>query len=100
MFRISPAICKKQREIVGDGFVNPLIAIAGPANHVAPPLMRYFVIGNQLREMFLAGGAESRALLRLRRKKRKRGNVKKARPALSERSGNLRNAQIVKGKWP
>src|SRR6266568_3549640 len=49
--------------------------------------------------MFLAAGAQASALLRFGRKKRKRGNVKKSRPSLAESSGNLRNAQIVEGKW-
>src|SRR5690242_6600882 len=98
MFRVSSTVRKKQREIVGDSLVNPLVAIAGPADDVAPPLMRNFVIRNKLREMLLAAGAETSPLLRFRRKKRKRGNVQEPRPTLAEGSGNLRNAQIVKGK--
>src|SRR5215469_13608872 len=100
MFGISAAVRKEQCKIVGDGFVNPLVAIAGPAHHIAPPLMRHFVIGNQLGEMFLAAGSEAGALLGFRREEGKRGNVEQARPSLAEGSGNLRNAQIVKRKWP
>src|SRR5438067_13171467 len=99
MFGIAPAIGKEQREIVRDGLVNPLVAITRPADDVAPPLMRNFVIGDELREMLLAAGTKPGALLRFRRKKRKRGNVQESRPALAKSSWNLRDAQIVEGKW-
>ena len=54
---------EKQREIISDCFVNPLVAVAFPADHVAPPLMGDFMIGNQLGEVLLARGGESGALL-------------------------------------
>ena len=61
--------------------------------------MRNFVVGNQFCEMLLAAGAKPSALLRFRRKKRKRGNVQESRPSLAKSSWNLRDAQIVEGKW-
>lgn len=60
------ALRKQQSEIIGDSLVNPLIAVARPAHDVTPPLMRDLVIRNNVRESFLAGRVEPRAVLRLR----------------------------------
>ncbi len=40
-------IGKKKREIIGDGFVDPLIAVAGPANDIPPPLVSDLVKWNE-----------------------------------------------------
>src|SRR5260370_41921391 len=69
---------KKERQIVGDGFVDPLIAIGATANAVAPTLVSHLVKWNQLREMLLPAFGESGALLRRGRKEGKRGDVKKS----------------------
>ena len=97
---IAAGIRKEQREVVGDGFVNPLVAITGPANHITPPLMRDLMIRKQLGKVFLAGRCQSGALLRFRREKGERRNVKEAGPTLTKGSGNLRDAEIAKGEWP
>jgi len=44
--RILLGVGEKEREILRDGFINPLVAVAGPANDVAPPLMGHFVVRN------------------------------------------------------
>jgi len=46
MFLAPARVREHQRQITGDGFVDPLIAITRPAHHVAPPLVCYFVKGN------------------------------------------------------
>jgi len=89
---------EEEGEVAGNGFVNPLIAIAGPADDVAPPLMSDFVKRNNLGIEFLVGGVEAGAALDVGREKRKGGEVEKAGPALSESAGNLRNAEAAKGK--
>ena len=86
---------KEKGEIAGDGFVDPLIAIAGPADHVAPPLMGNFVKGNDIRKKLLAGGRESGALLSFLGKEGECGEVEKSRPALTKRAGNLRDAEMM-----
>src|SRR5260370_29527595 len=98
VIRVPSCVGEKQREIVSDGFVNPLIAVACPADQVAPPLVGDFMIGNQLCEVLLTRGGESRALLSFRGQKGKSGKVEQARPTLAEGSGNLRDAEIVKRK--
>ena len=50
-FRIFLGVGEKHGEILRDGFVDPLVTVTGPANDVAPPLMRDFVIGNDFGEM-------------------------------------------------
>src|SRR5712692_6628487 len=91
-------VSEKEREVISDSFVNPLVAVACPADHVAPPLVGDFMIGNQLGEVLLTRGGESRALLSFRGQKGKSGKVEQARPTLAEGSGNLRDAEIVKRK--
>src|SRR4029077_6330598 len=100
MIGVLLAVGKKERQVVGDGFVDPLIAIGAPANNVAPPLMSHFVKGHQLREMLLPACGEPGALLRRGRKEGKRGDVKKSGPALSEGSRDLGNAELLEGKRP
>ena len=89
---------KKKSEIIGDGFVDPLIAIAGPADDIPPPLVSDFVKGNDSSEEFLGGGVEAGALLGFGREERVSGEVKKSRPALAEGAGDLRNAEMTKWK--
>ncbi len=72
------SVGEEQRQIIRDGFVNPLVAIARPCDDVAPPLMRDFMVGNQLGEMFLGGGAQPGALLGFRTQKGIGGNVEQA----------------------
>ena len=90
---------KQERVVAGDSFAEPLVVITGPADDVAPPLMGDFVEGNDVSELFLAGGGQASAFLGLLGKKRKCGEIEKARPALSEGSGNLRNTEVMKGEW-
>src|SRR5262252_756369 len=47
------AVRKEQSAIIGESFINPLVAITGPAYNVAPPLVCHFVKGNELAEVFL-----------------------------------------------
>ena len=89
-----------RRKIAGHGFIDPLIAIAGPADDVAPPLVRDFVKGNQIVEVFLTTGGKSGALLRFRGKKRIGGKVEQPRPALAKSSGDLRDAELANRKRP
>src|SRR5208337_1074321 len=96
--RVFLRVGKEKREIIGDGFVDPLIAVAGPANDIPPPLMSHFVKRNNLREELLAGRVEAGTLLVFGRQERVSGDVKKARPALPEGAGNLRNAEMMKRK--
>src|SRR5205807_7264956 len=49
-------------------------------------------------KVFLAAGCQSGSLLRFRGQKRKRRNIKKARPALPEGAGNLRDAELAQRK--
>jgi hypothetical protein len=62
--------------------------------------MSDLVEGNDVGELFLSGSVEASAFLSLLRQEGKCGEVKKARPALAEGSGNLRDAKVVEGKWP
>ncbi len=94
--RILDGIGKKQREIVGDGFVDPLIAITGPANDIPPPLVRSFMKGNNLAKEFLAVRVEASAPLGFGRKEGVSGNVEESRPALPEGAGNLRDPEVTK----
>lgn len=87
---------EEQREINGEALVNPLVAITGPADNVAPPLMGNLVSGNDIGKGFLGSGVDAQALLDLRRKEGIRGEIKKARPTLPERARNLRNGEAVK----
>src|SRR6266478_805050 len=96
--RILLGVGEKQREILRDGFINPLVAVAGPANDVAPPLMSHFVVRNQFGEVFLPGRTESGALLRFGGQEGIRGNVKQAGPALRKSPRNLRDAQDTEGE--
>ena len=89
---------EKQREIIGDGFVDPLIAVARPSDNVSPPLVSNFVKWHELAEMFLAAAGEAGTALYIRGQKRVGGNVKEPGPALPESSGNLGDAEITKGK--
>jgi len=89
---------RRARQIVCYGFVNPLVAVARPRDDVAPPLMRNFVIRNQLGEVFLAGGGESCALLGFGRQEGIGGNVEQAGPALPEGSRNRRDVEVMEGK--
>src|SRR4051794_26970477 len=89
---------KEQSEIVGDGFIDPLIAVSAPANYVAPPLMGHFVKGDQLGEVFLTAFGKSGTLLGGGRQKRKGGDVEKAGPTLAKCSGNLRYAELLEGE--
>ena len=75
MIGVLLAIGKEQRQVIGNGFVDPLIAIRAPTDHVAPPLVSDFVKRNKLGEMFLPAFCEAGALLRRGRQKRKRGEV-------------------------
>src|SRR5262249_46222197 len=93
------AVREEERKIIRDGFVDPLIAIAGPANDVAPPLMSDFVERNKFPEMLLAHFGEANALLSRGGKKRVCGKIKKPRPALAETAWNLRDTEFVEGKW-
>src|SRR5271170_53919 len=94
------ALRKEKREVVGEGLVDPLIPVAGPADNVAPPLMGDFVIRDDVSKGFLAGGGESRAILRFGGQERKCRNVKQAGPPLAESAGNLRDAQRAIRKRP
>jgi hypothetical protein len=58
--------------------------------------MSDFVKGNDIGKLFLTGGIEAGALLGLGREKRESGKIKKARPSLTERTGNLGNAEATK----
>src|SRR5260370_20579430 len=60
--------------------------------------MRDFMVGNQLGEMFLGGGAQPGALLGFRTQEGIGGNVEQAGPALPEGSGNLRDAEVMERK--
>ena len=66
------AVREEQRKIIRDGFIDPLIPVTGPAHDVAPPLMRDFMIGDDIRKCFLPGGRESGAVLRFGGQERKR----------------------------
>jgi hypothetical protein len=58
------------------------------------------VKGNEVVKVFLTAGRKAGAPLGFRRKEGIGGEVEKARPALAEGSGNLRNAELTNGKWP
>ena len=100
VIRILVAVGEHQRQITGDGFIDPLIAIAGPTHDVAPPLMGHFVKGHELREMLLARGGKSRLALRFRGEIGIGREVQQTGPTLPEASRNLRDAQRVKRKRP
>ncbi len=97
--RILDGVRKEKREIVGDGFVDPLIAIAGPSNDVAPPLVSGFVKGNDLREKFLSIGIEAGAPLGFGREERVGGDVKESGPALPKIGGICRDAEVAEREW-
>src|SRR5208337_725334 len=94
--RIFLRIGKKKREIIGDGLVDPLVAVAGPANDISPPLVSHFVKRNNLREEFLTGRVEAGTLLGCWRQERIGGDIEESRPALPEGAGNLRDAELAK----
>src|SRR6516165_4648128 len=91
-----PRVGKKEGEVRGNGFGNPLVAVARPADDVSPPLMGDFMDGNKVGESSLARGVQAHALLRFVRKKGKRGEIQEARPSLAKGSGDLRHAQVAK----
>ena len=95
---IFAGVGEEQREIIGDGFINPLVVIIGPAHHIAPPLMSGFVKGNNFAEMLLAAAGKSGAALGIGGEKRKGGDIQQAWPALAKRSGDLGNAESVEGE--
>src|SRR5579884_162133 len=92
------AVRKEQGEIVGERLINPLIAIARPADYVSPPLVSDFVEGHQLAEVLLRAGGKPRAQLGLRGQEGIGRKIEQAGPALTERSRNLGNAQLRKRK--
>src|SRR5271157_2041955 len=96
--RVLLGIGKKKREIIGDGFVDPLIAVAGPAHDIPPPLVSDLVKRKNLREEFLVGRVEAGTLLVFWRQERVRGDVEKSRPPLPEGAWNLRDAEMTKRK--
>src|SRR6266705_1268047 len=100
VIRILLSVGEEDGEIICDGFVNPLVAVAGPGHDVAPPLVRDLMIGNQLRKVLLAGGAQPGTLLGFGTQEGIGGNIEQAGPALPEGSGNLRDAKVVKWKRP
>ena len=54
MIGIPLAVSEEQRQVIGQGLVNPLIAIDALSNDVSPPLVRHFVKGNKFGEMLLS----------------------------------------------
>ena len=88
-----------QGDIVCKSFADPLIPIVVPADHVAPPLVGDFVVGNDGIEGFLRVVAHSGVLLRDDRQERKRGQVEKSGKSLPHVSRELRHDQLVKRKW-
>src|ERR1700682_1001067 len=100
MIGIFLAVREKQRQIVRDSLVNPLVSITGPADNVSPPLMRHFVEGTMFGEMLLPCLRKARALLCGCRQKGIRRNIEQAWPALAKGAGNLRHAQFLKREWP
>src|SRR5258708_20395173 len=93
-------VSEEQGEIICDGFINPLIPVARPCDDITPPLVRHFVIRNQLRKVLLAGGVQPGTLLGFGTQEGIGGNIEQAGPALPEGSGNLRNAKVVEWKGP
>ena len=98
MIRAFLSVGEEQRKIVGDGFVDPLVAIGIPADDVAPPLMGDFVEGYEFGEVLLSGLGKPGALLGFRRKIGIGGQIKQSGPALAERAWDLRHAQFLKWK--
>src|ERR1043166_5734092 len=94
------AIREQERKIIREAFVDPLVAVAGPTDDIAPPLMSDFVKGNEIVEMFLAAFGEAGALLSFGRKKGISGNIEQAGPALAERTRDLGDIKVVNGEWP
>src|SRR5208282_987011 len=66
-----PAFREEQREVIGDGFVDPLIPVAGPSDYVAPPLMGDFMIRDNFGKRFLPRGRETSTALRFGGQERK-----------------------------
>ena len=95
---IFAGVGEEQREVIGDGFIDPLVVIIGPAHHVAPPLMSSFMKRNNFGEMLLAAAGEAGAALGIGREKRKSGNIEEAGPPLAKRSGNLGDAKSAEGE--
>jgi hypothetical protein len=96
MVRILAGVSKEHREIIGDGFVDPLIAITGPANDIAPPLVSGFVKRDDLGKEFLGIGVEAGATLSFGREEGVGGDVEESWPTLPERAGNLRDGEMTK----
>ena len=67
MIGVLLCVGEEKREILGESLVDPLVAVAGPSNHVAPPLMSNFVEGYKLGVVFLPAGGEPGAFLSLSR---------------------------------
>ncbi len=82
VIRVLLGVGEEQGEIICDGFVNPLVAVARPGDDVAPPLVRDFVIRDQLRKVLLAGSAQPGPLLGFRTQEGISGNIEQAGPAL------------------
>src|SRR5260370_7364843 len=94
------AVGKQECQVVRQPLVDPLIAIAGPSHHVAPPLMRHFMKWNQVVEMFLAGFGEAGALLGIGWKERVCGKIQKPRPTLPKTPEHLKTASLLQTNHP
>src|SRR5467141_1277073 len=100
VIRIFLGVGEKQGEIICDGFINPLVAVARPCDDVAPPLMCDLMVRNKFRKTLLGGGAQASTLLSFRTQKGIGGNIEQAGPTLPKGSGNLRNAEVVEWEGP
>jgi hypothetical protein len=88
------AVGEQYREIAGQSLINPLIAIAGPSDDVAPPLMGDFMKRNQIVKVFLTARGKAGELLSGCRKKRVGREIEQARPTLAKAAGNLGDTQL------
>src|SRR5262249_46635384 len=89
------AVCKKQGHVAGDSLVNPLVAVARPADNISPPLMSRFVKRDKFIEVFLPFTGQADPLLRALRQKGIGREIEQAGPALAKASGNLRDSELL-----
>src|SRR6185437_14969452 len=90
---------EEQCEVVGDGLVDPLVAIGTPSDDVAPPLVSHFVNGDEVGEMLLGDVGKSDPMLSLGGQIGIGRKVQESWPALAERAGNLRDIQLLEREW-
>src|SRR5271169_3958818 len=100
MFAGLAAVKVEERKVIRHPFFNPRIAINGRADNISPPLVCHLVKWHHLASFFLGLLRQPGLRLRFGGQEDKRREIDQPRPSLSEIAGNLRDVEMIKGKWP